>query len=66
MKEGKTYSPSKSRNSNEAKVLEFADFSVKIAGEIQEGQNGALGVCNKEGCWLMSLMVYVFSKQVTR
>lgn len=65
-KEGKTYSRCKSRDLNGGKVVEFADFSSKIVGEIREGHNEALGVRNKEGRWLMSLTGYVFSKQVTR
>ena len=40
--------------------MEFADFSLKIVGEIREGHNEALGVRNKEGRWLMSLTGYVF------
>ena len=59
-KEGKTYSGTKS------KVTEFADFSLKIVGELREGPNEALGIRNKEGRWLVSLTGYVFSKQLTR
>ena len=59
-KEGKTYSGTKS------KVVEFADFSLKIIGELREGQNEAIGIRNKEGRWLVSLTGYVFSKQLTR
>ena len=48
-KEGKTYSGRKS------KVTEFADFSLKIVGELREGPNEALGIRNKEGRWLVSI-----------
>ena len=59
-KEGKTYSGTKS------KVTEFADFSLKIIGELREGPKEEIFIRNKEGRWLVSLTGYVFSKQLTR
>lgn len=59
-KDGQTYS------GKAKKETEFADCSLKIIGQLREGPNEALGIRNKEGCWLVSLTGYVFSKQQTR